>query len=136
VAGVDQRRPGRAAVVADAGAALEEKGEQRLEHARVHGMDAGGREVQRGVALAIHLRGGVHVGAGVQQRRGDGHDVLRRALAEALDAVRADVVQQRGVMTARRSRPHQHRILAQQPGQRLEIAADDGVGGGFEPGHR
>ncbi len=72
VAAVDQRRPGGAAArVADRRAARQQEGQQRLEDAGRHRMDAGRGQPDGRVVVAVHLRRRVDVGAGVEQRRGD-----------------------------------------------------------------
>ena len=95
------------------------------------GVEAGGDEGERG-GSAVEVGDGVDVGARVEQEFGDGHDVRGSFLAVAFDAVGGDVVQERGLVTARGAGAGQVRVFAQQIFQCVEVAGDDGVDGLLE----
>ena len=63
-------------------------------------------------AATVHVRLGVHLGAGREQQLGHAYDVVWRVLAVILHAVRRDIVQQRGAMLALRAGANQLRPLA------------------------
>jgi hypothetical protein len=95
-------------------------------------MDAGSYQADGGASAAVGVRLRVHVGARVQQDLRDLDDVLRRLLAEILDAICRDVMQQRRPMLTRRACPREPGVLFQEPLQGRRVAADDGVRRGFE----
>jgi hypothetical protein len=110
--------------------------EQHVDHGQLHARElrrhAGGHERERGAAAAVDVGAGVDLRAGLEQQLGDAGGVLGALLAVALDAVRGDVVEQRGVVFARRTRAWQLGVFAQQTPQRRLIALDDRVHGGLE----
>ena len=95
-------------------------------------MSARGRQTKRRAVAAIGIRLGIHVSAPVEEELGDGDDVRRRRLSEVFDAVGGDVVQQRRAMLTRRTMVDEAGMRVEEPAQAVEIALDDGVGGGFE----
>ena len=106
--------------------------QQDLDHGNLNASLAGRRarrhESQRGASTAVHIRLGVDVSAGLDEKLGDACGVRRRLLPVVLDAVRRDVVEQRRAMLPRGPRANQLRMFAQQLSQCVLVAADDGIG--------
>ena len=130
---VDQLRPrGRALFAAQRRATREQKGHQLFLHACGNRMDARRREAKRVGAAAVHVSRRVDVSARAEKELGDFHDIFRRPLAKSFYAVRADVVEQRRMMFARRACADEPRTCAQQPLECRDVADDDGVDRRFE----
>ena len=99
-------------------------------------MAAGGRQPESGRPAAIRVRFGIDVGAGVQQHLRDFDNVLRRFLAEILDSVGRDVMQQCRAMLAHRTNPHEFRMRAEQVAEPGGISGNDRIRGDFEIRYR
>ena len=95
-------------------------------------MDARRREAKGVGAAAVHVSRRVDVSARAEKELGDFHDIFRRPLAKSFYAVRADVVEQRRMMFARRACADEPRTCAQQPLECRDVADDDGVDRRFE----
>ena len=123
-----QRRPRRL----ERGAAVHEQLGERQLQPRLGRRRARDEHAQCRALRVVHVRERVRIGAGIEQKASDVDRVRRRALTPSLDAVRGDVVQQRGVMPARRARAGERGILAQQCLQHVVVASDDRVDRGLE----
>ena len=118
------------------GAARHQQLEQRNLHSCLFRMNTRGGETERRAAATVCRRRRIDVRSRVEQGSSDLDDVRRRQLTPVFDAVGGDVVEQRRLMLARRSRRHEAGVLAQKPLERLQIARHDGVGRLFEPHDR
>jgi hypothetical protein len=105
--------------------------DQGFLHAHPHRVNTRRDEPQR-CRASIHIADGVNVCTGIEQHLGDLDRVPGSALSISLDAVRADVEQQRRVMCAPRARCDDLRILPQHSFERVEVAADDRIDGEFK----
>ena len=116
----------------DAGAVVDEHLQQLELHACDLGVNAGGRQAQRGRSAAVRLGFGIHISAVCQELLGDLDDVRGSLLTEVLDAVRRDVVEQSRAVLARGTSVRELRVLRQQVVERRLVAADDRIRGPFE----
>jgi hypothetical protein len=110
----------------------EQLGEGQLQP-RLGRRRAGDEHAQRRALRVVHVGERIRIGTGVEQEASDVDRVRRCALPPSLDAIRGDVVQQRGVMPARRARANERRILAQQCLQHVAVTTDDRVHRRLEP---
>ena len=88
-------------------------------------------KTQRG-RTRVHLRNRIDFRTRIEQGLRNRHGVPRRVLTEGLDAVGADVVQQRRTMAPRRSRGKSAQDSRPATGQRDDVPTDGRLDGGLE----
>jgi len=129
--GGEGRAPARAGPL-EGSAVVEQRFHERALQAGLGRMTARYQHAHGGALGAVHVTKRIDLGAGVQKDLRNFDRVRRRLLPPVLDAVGGDIVQQRGLVPARRDRADQLRILAQHRAQRRHVTRDDCLHRGFE----
>ena len=132
--GGEQRRRPRAAAESFHGRAMvHQRVDQRDLHAGLSGMHARHQHAHRRALSAVHVGERVGRGARLEERPGDIDSVRRRLLVVVLDAVRGDVMEQRGpvdqwieVSRSCRAGVHQVPVVGKRGGKRGDIPVTRG----------
>jgi hypothetical protein len=107
------------------GAVREQKLKKRALYAGLLRMNTGGNKTERRATAVVNIRAGIHVGARAKQQLADFDNVLRCLLTVPFDAIRRNVVKQRGAMFATRTHAHQPGIAAKQTSEIRDISCDN-----------
>lgn len=118
----------------DPGSVGEKEFEERDLQTGVSRVATGGGEKERGAVSRIGRGKCVDFGSGVEEKPGDSDDVGRGFLSLVFNAVCGDVVKKRGAVRAVGASANQAGRLAEEAGESLFVAIDDGFGCRFKPG--